>query len=259
MKLPARFRQRTPSQLQQGLFIPAQVQQYDPTISYQFFDDFVGIDVNSTTTTATLISAFFSRIIVGAGAFVQHASPTNEMTGGIQIATGGAGTQGGICNAGNGTKQVRPALGAITLEARIEAGALSTGANEGIVSCGLQDGFLGGTARTANNVISFCYDFTVGINWLCCVRTAGGALAQIDTGIPYVTNTIYKLKIQTDPANTVATFYINGVVVGTVNQALPFANGIQTVFSIFKNAGVTFKAFNVDFVNFYQRFNSAWR
>lgn len=99
------------------------------------------------------------------------------------------------------------------------------------------------------NGVYFKYDSSLSANWLL-TSSINGVRSQV-TSSALVTTSYVKLKVVFEP--TIATFYVNGVSVGTLNTNLPI--GVTRCFSFLplnmvKNIGNTAALARIDYTNF---------
>ena len=97
-----------------------------------------------------------------------------------------------------------------------------------------------------NNSLGIRYRYTVnGGKWQCYSRSGTGTDSVLDTGIPFAVNTEYDLMVTLNKANTEATYFINGVVVGRISTNLPAATSVGATVQFEKTAGSSARAFLV--------------
>jgi hypothetical protein len=191
---------------------------------------------------------------------------TNTVSGGSSTVANGNGLSGrpGIATLTAGNASGRNADmrldtsgfiiggGQISIEASINIPNLSVAGTAYILRFGLGD--VVGT--DPNNGIYFEYDHSNSLNWR--IRTANGNLNRTTTttATAVAAGAYLKLKIVINAAGTLATFYVNGVSVGTIGTNLPTA--VSTPFlNIRSGTTGTARSVSIDYFSLVQRFTAA--
>lgn len=231
---------------------PAQLLPYDYSLSTFLFDDFNGgTDNVNTTVNASFLSNAFTRIsnaAAGAGATIGMLGVGNDH-GVCRAQTGttaGGGAGGGGQNVGTSLFSKGPTL----CDMRACVLQLSTGVDRFEVSLGHA-----GILSTLNHV-AFKYNDATSPNWTCFSSKAGVSISK-DSGIVVAANTYYKLKITTDANYTTINYYINNLLVATVNTPANMPDGASLGFNIFKSIGLNACTLMLDYFGFQQIFNTA--
>lgn len=183
---------------------------------------------------------------------------------GSAIASGAAGRPGLVAlntntNA-NGAVAVVTALaypfgaGSITWEGEVSLSALADGTNTFVAHVGLFDST--GTASTTD-AFFFRHSTANSGNWSILVLSGGSVTSNIDTGIPVVPSTYYRLKIVISAAATQIDFYINGSLIASVTTGLPtrsimYAAGCRIV----KSVGTSNRQMRIDWARLFYVFTS---
>jgi hypothetical protein len=159
----------------------------------------------------------------------------NKAVGVVYMSTGTTATgsvrfmamDGNYCKVGTG--------GILSFESRSKIRALSTAAEE----YSFKSGFYNATT------ISGCYfEYlrTNSVNWhICCAIS--NVITKVDTGIAVDTN-FHVFKVEINELGTLATFYMDGVVVGSIATNMPTTVLTAPGFVLNKTVGIT--AVNVD-------------
>lgn len=82
-------------------------------------------------------------------------------------------------------------------------------------------------------------------NWEAYSRSNAGVDTVVDTGVAFSVNTNYELMVSLNKANTEATFWINGAVVGRIITNLPTATSCGWNTQLEKQAGTTNRSFKI--------------
>lgn len=123
--------------------------------------------------------------------------------------------------------------------------------SDGTQTFTVRGGFMSDMGGDAPNGVFWRYTHSVNSgNWQGVARTNNSETATNFSTAP-VTSGWQRLTIIVNAAGTTATFYINGVSVGTVSSNIPTASGRETAigFGIIKSAGTTARTLLVDYVN----------
>lgn len=98
-----------------------------------------------------------------------------------------------------------------------------------------------------NNGVYFKYNRVAGVNWFLSTADAG-ARTNTDSGIAVTAGAWIKLKVVVNATGTLASYYINEILVGTVNTNIPVAAGrtVGSLWNILKTVGITPRLFLVD-------------
>lgn len=96
---------------------------------------------------------------------------------------------------------------------------------------GLMDNL--GSAADSNNGVYFHYEGVSFPNWQC--KTANNSTrTRVDSGIPIVINTWYRLEIYVNGLTGVSTFYIDGSLVGTIGTNYPQDKNVSYGYFLYK-------------------------
>lgn len=200
--------------------------------TYWLFEDFVEYPTNDALN-------YFFGTVSGAGAVITFVTPTNRL-GVLYQGTGT--TAAGYATILTNTYAVRGGDGIFTYEADIQVPILSTVAEEFAVRCGFGD--TAGADQTDG--IYFEYDRAASVNWQYC-SAIGGVRSKSDSGIVVSTGWV-RLKVVLNAAATLASYYINGTLIGTLAANLPSGVAFGILHHIIKSAGLTARALYTDWI-----------
>lgn len=196
-------------------------------------DDFIMVAVTSSGWNS-VISGTVAANTVALGE-AGHPGIINSSTG--TDSTGRAGMFTGVA-------AILLGSGATVWEAIVRFPNLSTSSDEYIARIGLSDG----TAGDAVDGVYFEYDrATNGDFWV--IKTASNSSRTTTVTTTAVAGTTwYHLKCEINAAATSATYYINGVSVGTISSNFPTTSGRVTgaSWNIIKSAGTTARTMDCD-------------
>jgi hypothetical protein len=133
--------------------------------------------------------------------------------------------------------------GQILLEWVIQIPVLSAGSDTFYIRCGAMDNF---NPAESSNAVEFRYTDSVNSGkWVLVARNGGTETAVNSTST--VGTGWTRLSIIVVPATPIATFYVEGVSVGTVSTNLPTANPVGLQTQIQKTGGTTSVGVNLDY------------
>lgn len=95
---------------------------------------------------------------------------------------------------------------------------------------------------TTANVVSVSYSG----NWVCSVSN-NSTVTSVDSGIPIVAGTWYKTSATINAAGTAVYFYIDDVLVATINTAVPLV-GMRFIFKLEKTLGTVSRTTSIDYI-----------
>jgi len=112
-------------------------------------------------------------------------------------------------------------------------------------------GFLDVAGADTVDGVYFEYDSTLSLNWRICTSN-NSTRTKTNTTVPVAINTDYVLYFIVNAAGSLASFYINGVLVGTITTNIPTAAGRECALAmqLDKTSGNTARTFNVDYMFF---------
>jgi trimeric autotransporter adhesin len=125
------------------------------------------------------------------------------------------------------------------------------GGDDYILYSGLQDAWI--FASGVTNGVFFQYEVDTSLNWIIGTSNAGTQTLTTTT-IPVATGWT-TLKIIATPATPTASFYVNGVLAGTITTNHPIGNLVPWGMSVFKTNGTTNLLFYLDY--YYVQINNA--
>lgn len=188
--------------------------------------------------------------INGIAAAVSMVSSTvNDQGGhpGQAVATTGTGSTGtaALTLSVAGTNALRFGYGELDLETVLYVETLSDGVDTFSVRAGYNNAFAG----DGTDGIMFRYTDTVnGGRWQCVTRN-NNVEAIIDSTVPVVAGTWYKLHINVNHAADEVQFYINGVLVATQTDAtIPTNRTSYQYIGILKSLGANQRRLVIDYV-----------
>lgn len=79
------------------------------------------------------------------------------------------------------------------------------------------------------------------------VCTTGGVETTIDSGVTVAAATWYNLAVDINSDGSIATFWLNNSIVGTITTNIPLSTAIQSAVSIRKTAGTTARTVQIDY------------
>lgn len=168
------------------------------------------------------------------GAFI--ASIDKDHGGVVQVSAGTTST--GWCSFSTNPNTLRFSSVSTEItffEAVIRTDVLSTAAQEYVVYWGIGDNV---TANTEpSNGAYFKYVRTTSVNYQICTASAGTrSITTTSTAVPASTFVRFKIIVK---GNSLASFYINDVLVGTLATNIPTASSLSCFLKIVKTAGTT--------------------
>ncbi len=141
---------------------------------------------------------------------------------------------------------------------------LSDATNRYVARCGY---FNNTTGLALSTGMYFLYDeggvygtTTASPNWLCVCYSSGGTASIVNSGVPVATvptNQLQKLEIFDYGTGNKVEFYINKVLVGTINTQIPINTQSFVVGNVIaKQAGTTARVLYEDFIDVKEIFNT---
>lgn len=111
-------------------------------------------------------------------------------------------------------------------------------------------GFIDNTGGESTDGVFFRYVHSENSGRWTLVARSNNTETTADSGITMTAASWYKLRIEVNPAGTLASFYINGVLVGTIATNIPTASGRITGVGnvIVKSAGTTNRNADSDYI-----------
>jgi len=199
--------------------------------AYEHFNDFMSAVVVSSHHEVMLAS--------GSGASNGIVSQPSDAIGALSSTTGTTATgysgvrSGQIVVNNNSLPQV--------YETRIKIAALSTAVDSFTLRLGFNQSTV---AADGTHYSMIRYNHSVfGGNWELVTRNASG-IDSVDSNIPVIINTYYKLKIEM--SNEDSKFYINGVLIATLSTRIPSGVLVHNTL-IVKSVGLIARTMNVDY------------
>jgi hypothetical protein len=214
------------------------------------------VDVNNVT--------FFSDMMAGSeGGWVAAASgtgasniltanaPTSQELGIMQNATGTLTT--GLSVVRLGTTTVLFGGGRHTAEFKVRIPLLSDATER----FSLLVGFIDATSNIVVDGAFFRYNDNINSGRIQLVTSSNSVQSTADSGVTMAINTWYKLRVEVNNAGTLATYSINGTVVGTIATNIPNTTGRNTGVgaSIAKELGTTSRLCEIDYAYYNAVFN----
>lgn len=175
-----------------------------------------------------------SNFLTGSVAFI--ASIDKDHGGVVQITTGASAT-GWCCftTQANALRFSSVATEITVWESVIRTDVLSTATQEYVVYFGIGDN-VGANTEPANGAY-FKYVRTTSVNYQICTASAGTrTLTTTSTAVPASTFVRFKIIVE---GNSLASFYINDVLVGTSATNIPTASSLACFIKIVKTVGTT--------------------
>jgi hypothetical protein len=125
---------------------------------------------------------------------------------------------------------------------------LSDATDRYIFQTGISDAAITGDV---NNGVYFEYSDNINAgNWTLCAAN-GGVRTKVDSGVLVTAGTYYEISLQLNPAAPLATFYREGVALGSVATNLPIAQNTNVrPLHMKKQAGTNSRAIRADYVFF---------
>lgn len=134
--------------------------------------------------------------------------------------------------------------------------SLATVGDDYALYFGLADGFGNFVSHPGNNAVVFAYNRSVSVNWQGLTK-AGGSTTTASGGANIAVATGWnRFRISINAAGTSASFYVNGVLIGTSATNLPTAP-ISAGFNIKKSAGTTPCTLQIDYFRWFQKLTTS--
>jgi len=214
--------------------VPAYLPAVNPSRRLVWYQEFMGVLNASVASQATYFDKDF---------FAQGLSDTavNISTNSLVLSTGTSST--GAVYAGS--RQVYLGLGEVKYEAVVKIPVLSVLAQRFYVRIGLFN-----TRTVAGNTNGIWFEYKDDVNsgnWTINTMSAS-APTSANTSTAPVADTYARYTIIINAANTLATFYIDGVSVGSISTTLPASLTSSALIGIEKTAGGTARTIQADYM-----------
>ena len=211
-----------------------------PNITQTIYDDFLHFEIGD-----------WSFNNVGSGTIGRNTSAVDNHPGIWSLFTGSDTT--GAANNHLMEKSLLLSSGQILIEWVINLPVLSNGTDRYTFRAGALDDF---QPTDGINAVMFRYVDNVNSgNWVLVTRN-GGSETTVNTTTA-VSTSWTRLSIIIVPVTPIATFYINGVSVGTIATNIPLTNPVGIQSNIVKSAGSTNTAALLDYAYIYNQLASA--
>lgn len=177
------------------------------------------------------------------GTFVRETALMDSANKAIGVISLGAVSVGNRYTMHMATALLLGGFATIEQEIRVYLPTLSTGAQRYVVRIGFSDVF---THQSASDGVYFEYLEGTSNNWRY-GTASNSSRTETSSSIPVVAGAFIKLKIVFAPA--LASFYVDGVLAGTIATNLPTVAGrfFMPVFGIYKTVGSTERNLNIDY------------
>jgi hypothetical protein len=185
----------------------------------------------------------------GTAATVVATTPVSGHPGIISLNAGTDINGESSMNRGQGAGNVILGDGSHELNFVVRVPTLSTVTDEFDFWFGLGDGLENFTSHPGNNCVAFQYSRLTSTNWQGITKSGGSSTTASGGSNVAVTTGWANFKIIINAAGTSATFYVNGVNIGTSTTNIPTTNPIYLGFSIKKSLGITSSNSLVDYVD----------
>ena len=172
----------------------------------------------------------------GAGARAIDIAGAADRPGIVMLSASGVGEWACLSGVYTNASTYLFGAGEYTFEGDFMLGALSTAVEEFQIHIGYSDNAWG----LSVDGVGFLYDRTVSVNWQG-RNSNNGVVSLLDTGIAVVAGAWTRLKIIVNAAGTLSSFYINDVLVGTLNANIPIVAGreFSHMVNMLKTVGAT--------------------
>lgn len=221
----------------------------DPVSKAYIYDDFIAKATANYEFATSTGAGGSASVFTGGGPYC---------FGAAALATGTSNSAYAIIGPSSTANQVAisTGLGAISFETRVYINTALPSGGDAVVAVSLNSAGVTLPSATTDAQLTLYYSDNVNSGkWR--ARTSDGATqTDVDTGVTVAGSTWYRLGIETNSAGTLATFYINGVSVGTSSTHLPGLTSDLGVQVGIKNSagGTTNRGLIVDYIKLVQTF-----